>query len=377
MGAPDDPLYARCLPGAPVPTNYLSISLMVDIYIYHEIEICSRILFHSRPLSCVINIFVIPSRCIHLEGYVMTARRGRPSSLHRAKAQITSFFEGISRKAFSREDLTRVFLQHRNEWRLAVNTTVDAFLNFLVQNTPMKAVSIIPLLESSSYNRTIFRFAWGSASSYSVASTIEQRAYLSHASAVLLHGLTDQLPRTICVSREQSSHHFSTSSQLTQEGIDRAFRGEPRMSHALFSYEGSQIVLLHGKNTGRLEVGTIEYGKEQLPVTKLERTLIDITVRPSYSGGVHQVLQAYRNAKDKISTATLLATLARLNYAYPYHQAIGFYMQCAGYPAKSFNRLKDLAMEFDFYLAHGMREADYDREWRLFFPKGFNLGDLR
>jgi predicted transcriptional regulator of viral defense system len=221
----------------------------------------------------------------------------------------------------------------------------------------------------------VTRYAWGNASPYAVASTIEPRAYLSHGTAVLLHGLTDQLPRTICVSREQSIQH-SSHGEFTQDAIDRAFSREPRTTNAQFTYENSRIVLLHGKNTGRLEVGTVEYGQEQLPVTKLEKTLIDITVRPVYGGGVYQVLQAYRNAMDRISVATLLATLAKLDYAYPYHQAIGFYMQSAGYPAKALDRLKALGFRFNFYLSHGMRDRAFDPEWRLFYPKGFESRDF-
>ena len=66
----------------------------------------------------------------------------------------------------------------------------------------------------------------------------------------------------------------------------------------------------------------------------------------------------------------MLATLKRLNYLYPYHQAIGFYMQQAGYAAKQYERLKEPGLHFDFYLAHDIRDRDYREEWRVFYPKG-------
>lgn len=302
----------------------------------------------------------------------MPKKRGRPSRLRAALGQIKSFFEGLPRKAFLERELLSIFLQHRVEWRVAVNTTNEQFLRFMFENTPLREVSIQPA-DRDNWNsnlRSVVRYVWDNASPYAVAATIEQGAYLSHGTAVLLHGLTEQLPHTIYVNREQSSGGRSYDN-LTQESIDAAFSHKPRTSNALFIYEQSQIVLMHGKNTGRLEVGTVEFNREWLPVTKLERTLIDITVRPVYGGGVYQVLEAYRSAKDRISTATLVATLAKLEFVYPYHQAIGFYMQKAGYSSKALARLKALDMPFNFYLAHDIRDRAFDPEWRLFYPKGF------
>lgn len=296
------------------------------------------------------------------------AQKGRPPRLAAAKKEILAYFEGLSRKVFTGKELEMVLDLKQREWRLPASTTGWKFIGFLLEATPMRAVSLEPAGETE--RRTIMRYVWGEASPYSVAALLEPKAYLSHGTAVLLHGLTDQLPRTICVSREKS-YQYSTADTLEQPAIDRAFRRPERLSNAVFSYEDFKFVLLQGKYTGRLEVGIIDWNKERLPVTKLERTLIDITIRPAYAGGVYQVLEAYRRALPSISIGTLLATLKKLDYAYPYHQAIGFYMQRAGYAVEQYERFKSMGLGYDFYLAHDLRALKYDPEWRLHYPKGF------
>jgi hypothetical protein len=153
-------------------------------------------------------------------------------------------------------------------------------------------------------------------------------------------------------------------------GSTEHLREKQRESTFVYTFGQWRFVLLAGKHTGRLEVSDLRFGDELLDVTKIERTLIDIVVRPVYAGGTFQVMEAFRNARSRISVSTLIATLKKLDYVYPYHQAIGFYMERAGYDPAQYGRLKALGLEYDFYIGHGIREPEHNSDWRLSSQRG-------
>ncbi len=287
-----------------------------------------------------------------------------PSRL--AKSEITAFFDKADKRIFSRKELSAILSHNRIDWRLARSTTSIEFIAFLLQKTKLKEAK----LESKTYVLPT-RYAWGDVSPYLLALSLRKAGYLSHATAIYLHSLTDQIPKTVYVNYEQSPKPRSGGT-LSQESMARAFANQQRRTNYIFRYQDWQIAILSGKQTGRLGVVTTQTSQgENVDITNLERTLIDIAVRPDYAGGVYQVLQAFRSAKQQMSVNALLAILKGLDYIYPYHQAIGFYMQRAGYEESRWARLKHLDFKYDFYLAHDMRDKVYDTEWRLFYPKGF------
>lgn len=289
----------------------------------------------------------------------------KPARIEVAAPRIFQVMDSAPVRVFTYSQLTSVLEKHRSDWNLPDYVSTDLFVRFLSERGRLSRVEI------RSESQTIARFTWGEVSDFAIAVSIRPDAYLSHGTAVFLHGLTEQIPKTIYVNKEQSPKP-RFSSPLSQKSLDLAFSRPQRRSKYSFTFRQIPLVLLSGKNTGRLEVVPLRMiTGETADATGLERTLIDITVRPAYAGGVYQVLEAYRSAKDRVSVNTLMATLKKLDYVYPYHQAIGFYMQRAGYESSRYERLRSVESHFDFYLAHDIRDRDFDSSWRLYFPKGF------
>jgi hypothetical protein len=263
------------------------------------------------------------------------------------------------------EDIYEILAANRDFWRLTRTMTAGRFIEFLTNKGELQAIELVPVNHQI---RPIGRYVWKRASPFEIALSLKREAYLCHGTAVAIHGLNDQIPKRFYLNKEQSPK--PRSGGLTQAGIKRAFAGKQRESRLIYRFDDSEVALLSGKNTGNLEAIEMDYGGTSVRVTSLERTLIDIAVRPAYAGGPLQVLAAYRGAKDRVSVGTIIATLKKLDYIYPFHQVIGFYMQRAGFPVSRYQRLKELGLEFDFYLAYGMKDADFISEWRLYVPEG-------
>jgi hypothetical protein len=281
---------------------------------------------------------------------------------------IEKYFTRTEEKIFRPSKLAKIFAEERGGWGLPRSMKFKNFLELASRESPLHQVRI------AFPSRPEVRYIWGEVPLYSLMMTLKPGAFFSHFTAMFIHDLTDQAPYTIFLNHEQPPP-VRRESTLSQAAINAAFSRPARRSENVAAYGDYRICLL--KSMGGAGVGIIEvegFEGELIRVTNIERTLIDIAVRPNYSGGIFEVLEAYRRAKDKVSLNRLAAYLKQMNYLYPYHQVIGFYLERAGgYDESEIGTYFNFPIEYDFYLVHGIKETEreYSEKWRLFYPKGF------
>src|ERR1700676_1692471 len=123
------------------------------------------------------------------------------SRLEKSRSEILEFFNRSGRRVLMRSDLAAILTENRNLWRLPLRLTVDGFVAFLTKVGSLKRIVI-----SSTKYPEIVRYAWGECSPYQIALSLRPRAYLCHATALFLHGLTDQLPKKIYINSQNTSN---------------------------------------------------------------------------------------------------------------------------------------------------------------------------
>lgn len=241
-----------------------------------------------------------------------------------AEKDIISFFDNNNQKVFLYTELSKILEDNKDFWRLPINLSVKKFIDLLMGTKILKSYKFeFP-------NKKILRFSWGDVSDFLLIQSLFKNSYFSHYTAMFFNNLTNQIPKTIYLNFEQAKKNVRKEEML-QKNIDIAFSRQARTSNNIAIFGNYRICILNGKHTNNLGVTEFKTQKaENLFVTGIERTLIDITVRPSYAGGVYEVLQAYKLASTKVSINKLVAILKEIDYTYPYHQAIGFYLEKSG-----------------------------------------------
>ncbi|MDN3593466.1 type IV toxin-antitoxin system AbiEi family antitoxin domain-containing protein [Zunongwangia endophytica] len=292
----------------------------------------------------------------------------RKESFEAAQPSIKEYFSQINEKAFTTHDLSIIFENKRFDWKIATYRNSKHFIKFLADNNILNSTKLKHQVSGSI--KTILSKQNGNF--YDIALTIKKDGYLSNYTAMAIHELTLQIPKSIYISFLKSDDRVTqkTIVKLSQDSIDKAFSKKQRQTSEIYKSEKENYrIYLIQKNFTLDNVGVIT--KNGLRYTDLERTLLDIAIRPAYSGGVFEVLDAFSAAKKKVDLVKLERYLNTLDYTYPYHQLIGFYLNKANYNQEELRIFQNKITNYNFYLTYNISNKEFDQDWKIFYPKGF------
>ena len=129
---------------------------------------------------------------------------------------------------------------------------------------------------------------------FEIATHLVTPSAISHFSALHYHGLTDQIPQIV----------FATTP--TGTSIPRVVSGD------LYTYRGVRYHYTQVKREHFFGIEEVWIGEARIPITDLERTLLDGLMKPKYCGGIQEVLSAYSNAQD-VNIAKLIEYALQLD----------------------------------------------------------------
>ncbi|TWO70022.1 hypothetical protein FN976_16905 [Caenimonas sedimenti] len=302
----------------------------------------------------------------------LTADPIKLARLKVSKAAMHRHFEASTQRTFGAVELAALIEEKAVAWRLPANASPRDVIEFLTQNSKLKRIT----LPRHSGNASISIFTWNTPSIYQLLQTSHPSSYFTHSTALHFHKLSSTSPAAIYLNTEQRPRQ--QDGELQQHRIDSAFRRHPRVTQSVGHVDDTRVHFVNGMHTGAAgvieqEVSIAGVGASPLRFTNLSRTLIDIVVRPAYSGGAREVINAYKAARDQTSPKELADLLSQLNYIYPYHQSVGYCLEQAGHSQASLRALKRLPREFEFYLVHHRGDFKYIPEWRLHIPADLEI----
>jgi hypothetical protein len=225
-----------------------------------------------------------------------------PSKFETAKDQIKIAAQQLDQDILKQVDVSNLLDHGRAQWELPKNRNGPAFAKKLIQAKCLRGYSFpFP-------HRTEKRYAKPHVPMLEVLQSIKPNSYYTHASATQVHGIMSKPVENIYLNFEQSPHERSILPE--QSRIDAAFKSNPRQTNKVIEWEGRKMTMTNGMYTGQLGVveryvKVLDKEPANIRLTDLERTLIDSTVRPYYSGGVEEVLRAFERARDSIDATKL------------------------------------------------------------------------
>lgn len=279
----------------------------------------------------------------------------------------------------NRTSIIKILNDFKQSNKLKKSASVSKFIDIIIDKLGLfEPIKILNEYKGETVTRYIATDI--QISPYEIALSLLSKSFLSHYSALFVNDLTINNPKDIYINKEQSKKDFYSNNEqnISQGRIDYAFSKKMRRTNMIYSFTFDEtsykVHVLNSKNTNNTGVvlkNVVGFSKP-VRTTNIERTLIDATVRPGYSGGALEILEAFLRAKNELNSKQLWSYLKKFNYSYPYHKAIAFYLKYSDYSYK--NELVDFCNNdnqnsLTFYLDYQMVSPQKDDELGIYFPK--------
>lgn len=179
---------------------------------------------------------------------------------------------------------------------------------------------------------------------FEIATHLVKPSAISHFSAFHIHELTEQIPRIVYVSAPTGS------------SFPRVRKGE------LFSYRGVRYQFISVRKDHFFGIEHVWINEAKIPVTDLERTLLDGLIKPKYCGGFMEVLHAFTVRNFDIKK--IIDYALRLDESVV--KRLGWVLEKIGYSEEVLAGLSRLPHKvFDKLDASGEKIGPYNKRWYI------------
>lgn len=201
-----------------------------------------------------------------------------------------------------------------------------------------------------------------------------------HYTAVAYHGLTNQIPQRVYIRKRSVGNPPSRPERLSDLQIRTQFLKPHRRTGETETLPSGTIVYVAGKHNDETGILSIPPTHKDFPegsrITDLERCLIDAVVAPQYNGGLLTIPGLFEEASEKLDLETLIAHYQELDFLYPYHQAIGFFLDhCTHKQAAETWRTVFPPSNRFFVDKNAKSSWELDPRWQVYYPKGLVNAD--
>lgn len=277
----------------------------------------------------------------------------------------------------NRTSIIEIIREFKENNKFKYTLSFSKFIDIIVYSLKIfKPINIINEYNGTTVVRYIANYTY--ISPYEIALSLLSRSFLSHYSALYVNDLTLNKPKDIYINKEQSKKYKGDSPMISQSRIDYAFSKKMRRTNMTYSFNYDNIYykvhVLNSKNTNNTGIITKNVLGFSSPIrtTNIERTLVDVVVRPGYSGGTTEILEAFILAKNISDESKIWDYLKKFDYSYPYYKSIAFYMKYTGYDYKEVLKKRygsDYRNDLIFYLDYQMINTHIEKEIGIYFPK--------